>query len=635
MFNLHHIAADGWSMSILVHEFTTLYETFVNGEADPLPPLKVQYADYAHWQREWLAGEVLERQLSYWEQQLAELPQVHGLPLDRPRPAVQTFNGALHSFTLDHSTLAALKQIALQEQATLFMVLQGVFALLLSRHSNSEDIVLGTPVANRLQKELEPLVGFFVNTLVLRTDCRAGRTFREYLRELKSVNLDAQANQDVPFEYLVERLKPQRSTSHAPLFQIMFSMNTTEAGAAQLPGLELVPLESDTVAVKFDLTLDVSEDAGGLQLSFAYNRDLFDESTIVRLGEHFQQLARGVAASADARIELLPLLTESEQRHLLYELNETAAAYPRASSLPELFEAQVELRAEAVALVSGESQLTYGELNEQANQLAHYLREQGVGPEVLVALCVERSPAMVVGLLGILKAGGAYVPLDPSYPQERLEYMIADSQAALVLTESSLEHRFPFSHVRKLRLDGDQEELSAYATHNPRREEVGLTSEHLAYVIYTSGSTGGPKGVMIEHASVVNLALNLVQHVGVDADKAWGWVASYAFDGSVKGLAQLMSGRPLLIVGEEEKHDPRALLALLERHHPGVIDCTPSLLELWLSMGLEANLPDLVIGGEAITPPLWQQLAQWQQQYGRRAFNVMDQPSVVSTLRGQ
>ncbi len=625
LFNMHHIASDGWSMNVLVSEFNALYQAFAKGEADPLPPLEVQYADYAQWQREWLGGEVLERQLAYWEEQLAELPQVHGLPLDHPRPAVQTFNGAIHTFELDGVTLAQLKQLALSEQATLFMVLQGVFALLLSRHSNSHDIVIGTPVANRLQQELESLVGFFVNTLVLRADCSAGQRFRDYLRHIKRINLDAQANQDVPFEYLVERLKPQRSTSHTPLFQIMFNMNTTEAqtGAAQSQELELTPLRSERVAVKFDLTLDVLETADGLQFSFAYNTDLFAAETIERLGEHFQNLARGVAANATERIEQLPLLSESEQQHLLYELNDTAGDYPRETCLHELFEAQVELRPEAAALVSGDRQLTYGELNEQANQLAHYLREQGVGPGTLVGLCVERSLAMVVGLLGILKAGGAYIPLDPSYPQEQLLYLINDSAPAIVLTQASLESRLPVSgNVRKLLLDADRELFSEYPTHNPQPKEVGLTSKDLAYVIYTSGSTGRPKGVMVEHASVVNLALNLVQHVGIDTDKAWAWVASYAFDASVKGLAQLMTGRPLLIVGEEDKHDPRALLALLERHRPGVIDCTPSLLELWLSMGLQASLPDLVIGGEAIAPALWNELVQWQQQYGRRALNV-------------
>jgi non-ribosomal peptide synthetase component F len=359
---------------------------------DPLAPLVVQYTDYAEWQREWLASDALEQQLRYWEAQLAELPQVHGLALDHPRPATQTFNGALHTFTLDSVTLTTLKQIATREQVTLFMVLQGLFALLLSRHSSSDDVVIGTPVANRLQKELEPLVGFFVNTLVLRIDCSAGRSFREYLAQLKNVNLNAQANQDVPFEYLVERLKPLRSANHAPLFQIMFSMNTNGTSVVKLRDLELTPLVNERVAVKFDLTLDVVEEADGLNFSFSYNTDLFACVNNHSFGRALPESGAWRRSESSARIESLPLLSDGEREHLLYELNDTDADYPSQRSVHELFEAQAELRPESVALVFDNSQLTYRELNEQANQLAHYLRERGVGPDTLVGLCVERSP---------------------------------------------------------------------------------------------------------------------------------------------------------------------------------------------------------------------------------------------------
>jgi non-ribosomal peptide synthetase component F len=561
LFNMHHIASDGWSMRILVKEFRELYHAFSQGQPAPLPPLKVQYADYAQWQREWLTGEVLERQLRYWEEQLAELPQVHGLPLDRSRPAVQTFNGAVHSCTLDRTTLAGLKQIARQEQVTLFMVLHGLFALLLSRHSNSYDIVIGTPVANRRQQELEPLVGFFVNMLVLRSDCRPGCTFREYLAHIKSVNLNAQANQNVPFEYLVERLKPQRSTSHAPLFQIAFNLNVVETRGAQLPELEFTPLESGPVAVKFDLILEALENTKELWLKFSYNPELFEESTIARLGEHLQNLACGVVANADEQIETLPLLSENERRHLLYELNETAADYPRESCLQELFEAQVELRPEAVAVVFADRQLSYRKLNEQANQVAHYLREQGVGPDTLVGLCVERSLAMVVGLLGILKAGGAYVPLDPDYPAERLKYMISDSAPVLVLTQELLEHRLSLGQVPRLRLDADKELLSAYPKHNPRPNEVGLTPEHLAYVIYTSGSTAKPKGVMGLHRSTLNhLTWMWKAFPFVDSDVC-GQKTSLSFVDSVWEIfVPLLAGTPLVIIPAADVKDPRRLV---------------------------------------------------------------------------
>lgn len=576
LFNMHHIASDGWSMRILVKEFSELYHAFSQGQPDPLPPLKVQYADYAQWQREWLTGEVLERQLRYWEKQLADSPQVHGLPLDRSRPEVQTFNGAVHKCTLDRTTINSLKQIARQEQVTLFMVLHGLFALLLSRHSNSHDIVIGTGVANRRQQELEPLVGFFVNMLVLRTDCRPGCTFREYLAHIKSVNLSAQANQDVPFEYLVERLKPQRSTSHAPLFQIAFNLNVVETSLARLPELEFTPLESGPVSVKFDLVLDAFE-LEDVFLNFTYNPDLFEESTIARLGEHLQNLARAVAANADEQIEALSLLSESERRYLLYEVNETAADYPRERCLQELFEAQVELQPEALAVVFADRQLSYRELNEQANQVAHYLRERGVGPDTLVGLCVERSPAMVVGLLGILKAGGAYVPLDPNYPAERLEFMISDSAPLLVLTEELLEHRLPLSRVPRLRLDADKELFGAYPRHNPLPNEVGLTSEHLAYLIYPRTSTGRPRGMMGLHRSTVNRLMSDVcsQKTSISSvDSVW------------EIFGPLLAGTRLVIIPTASIKDPEK----------------PSKLNHWICSGKPIANTQVYILDESLQP---------------------------------
>jgi non-ribosomal peptide synthetase component F len=449
----------------------------------------------------------------------------------------------VHSCTLDRSTLAGLKQIARQEQVTLFMILHGLYALLLSRHSNSHDIAIGTGVASRPQQELEPLVGFFVNMLVLRSDCRPGCTFREYLAHIKSVNLNAQANQDVPLEYLVERLKPQRSASHTPLFQIAFTLNQVDTSLAQLPELEFTPLEIGPVRVKFDLVLEALETTEDLRLIFTYNSDLFEESTIARLGEHLQNLARGVVVNADERIEMLPLLSESERRHLLYELNNTAADYPRESCLQELFEAQVELRPESVAVVFADRQLSYRELNEQANQVAHYLREQGVGPDTLVGLFVDWSPAMVVGLLGIVKAGGAYVPLDPRDPAERLEYIIADSSPVMVVTQDLLEHRLPL--VPRLRLDADKELLSAYPPNNPRRDQVGLTSEHLAYVVYISGSTGTLNGVMAPHRSIVN---RLNGSSCVESDVCCQKTSLSSVDSVSEIFAPLLAGTPLVII---------------------------------------------------------------------------------------
>ena len=397
-----------------------------------------------------------------------------------------------------------MKQVGMRVQGTLFMVLHGVFGLLLSRYGNSREVVIGTPVANRMQKELERLVGFFVNTLVMRTESRPEERIGEYLERVKRVNLEAQANQDVPFEYLVERLKPRRSTSYGALFQIMMSMDTNEVGEVELKGLRMRPERSERIAVKFDLTMDVMEQGGGLSIGFGYNRDLFDGTTIERMSEHFKNLARGVVSRPERRIGELSLLGESEQEQLLKEAKGTWAEYPREKCLHQLFEAQVEQSPKSVAVVFEGSHLTYLDLNYRANQVAHFLRAKGIVADTLVGLCMERSLEMVVGILGILKAGGAYVPLDPAYPRERLEYMIADSAPEAVLTQVSVQHRLPGRDGPTLCLDADREVLDDYPTDNPRLDEVGVRPEHLAYVIYTSGSTGRPKGVAINHANVVN-----------------------------------------------------------------------------------------------------------------------------------
>jgi amino acid adenylation domain-containing protein len=587
LFNVHHIASDGWSMGILVNEFCQLYEAFSRGEPDPLPPLAIQYADYVEWHRGWLESEVLELQFSYWETQLANLPRVHGVPLDRPRSAVQTFNGARYTLEVDPDTIDGLKQVALSSRTTLFMVLHGVFALLLSRYSSSNDIVIGTPVANRLQKELEPLVGFFVNTLVLRVDCSPGRSFQDYLVHIKSVNQDAQANQDVPFEHLVERLNPHRSTSHTPLFQIMFSMDTNEATETHLTGLTLTPLRGDRMAVKFDITLDAMEDAGGLRLSFAYNRDLFDASTLARMGEHLKSLLRGVVANPEEKIHALPMLTETEQHYLLYELNETAADFQRDTCLHELFEAQVERSPDSVAVVFEDTLLSYRQLNAQANRLAHYLRGREVGPDTLVGICVERSLAMMVGILGILKAGGAYVPLEPSYPRERLDYMIADSAPTVLLTQASVLDRLSLTQVPILLLDLDFEMLGDFPTDNPRRDEVGLTAGHLAYVIYTSGSTGEPKGVMNAHTGVVNPMLWAQDEYGLGSDDRILQKTTFSFDVSVwEFFLPLLSGAQLVIARPGGHLDPRYLAEIIERERITIVHFVPSMLQAFLDHGV-------------------------------------------------
>ncbi|HEX8337891.1 MAG TPA: amino acid adenylation domain-containing protein, partial [Pyrinomonadaceae bacterium] len=602
LFNVHHIASDGWSMGILVNEFAELYEAFSQGRPDPLEPLAVQYADYAQWQREWLSDEVLEEQVSYWERQLADLPQVHSVPLDRPRPAQQTFEGAVHTLELDGATLDALKGVAARNQATLFMVLQGVFALLVSRHSNSPDVVMGTPVANRVVSELEPLVGLFVNTLVLRANCAAGRTFREYLKEVRRVNLEAQANQDVPFEYLVERLRPQRSASHSAVFQIMFSMNTNEAARVGLEGLELEPLTAERVAVKFDLTLEALETDGALRLTFAYNRDLFEARTVERMGEHLRTLIEGVIADPGQKIERLPLLSVAERERLLAGLNATAAEYPGEASVPELFEAQAARTPEAVALVCGDTRLTYRELNERANRLARYLRKQGAGAETLVAIYMERRVEMLVSVLGVLKAGAAYLPLDPAYPHERLGFMLEDSQAPVLLTNEGLLDRLPHYDGTVVALDRQCEEIARESPANLRRTAL---PESLAYTIYTSGSTGRPKGVQVSHRALTNFLWAMRQTPGITPRDVVLAETSLSFDiAALELYLPLIVGAGVRLVGREAALDPSLLRRELGRGVT-VMQATPSGWRLLLDSGWE-GAPGLkaLVGGEALDADL-------------------------------
>jgi amino acid adenylation domain-containing protein len=599
---MHHIASDGWSMGVLMQEFVQLYDAYARGLNDPLAPLAIQYADYAQWQRQWLEGAVLDEQLGYWERQLAALPVVHGLPLDRPRPPLQGFQGAVHYQSLDAATLAALKQLALDHQITLFMLLHAMFAVLLARHSHSNDIVIGTPMANRLQKELEPLVGFFVNTLVLRADCSAEQSVRAYLAQVRQVHLDAQANQDVPFEHLVERLRPARSTAHTALFQIMLSMNSTEAVTVTLPELMLTSLGSEEVTSKFDLTLDVLERGDSLGLSFTYNSELFDAATIARLGEHLVTLLQSVTTMAEAPLHALPMLSDAERHHLLHTLNATARDYPRDVCLHELIEAQVARNPEAIALVYEEDALTYRELDAQANRLAHYLRTHGVGPDRRVGLCVERSLAMVIGILGILKAGGAYVPLDPSYPADRLAYMLEDSAPVVVVSQSNVQDRMP-AGLPVLRLDVDADVLSSYPDTSLSKQDLGLGADHLAYVIYTSGSTGKSKGVQITHQNVVNYVYGVADRFGFTHDMSYASVSTIAADlGNTVVFGSLAMGGCLHLLSQHCATDASAFNHYLHRHGIDVLKITPShFLALRESGDPYAAFPrrHLILGGEA------------------------------------
>src|SRR5215217_1850004 len=486
---MHHIISDAWSVSIFTHELSSFYEAFTTEGVPEPPELPIQYSDFVKWQRNWLRGDALKEQVAYWVSQLAGAAKLN-LPTDHVRPKLRTHRGAHLSFTLPGDLAGKLKKLSNTEGATLFMTLLAAFNILLFRYTGEQDIVVGSPIAGRNRIETEPLIGFFVNSLALRTDLSGNPTFRELIGRVKEVAVSAYAHQDLPFEKLVEELNPARDVSQTPVFQVMFGLQNAPRAAADLHNLNVRRISTEVRTAKFDLTLLVSETANGLSGWFEYNADLFESSTIERLKTHFENLIASVAATPDATIAALPLIGAQEQQQILFDWNNTATAYPREKCIQDLFEEQVRRSPNAVALVFNDRQLTYETLNKRANELAQRLKKQGIGPEVIVGLALERSVEMIVGLLAILKAGGAYLPLDPSYPRERLAYMIEQSNARIILTQKYLVDRLPASQASVIALDVESNNLKFEDEQNPLSASA---PENLAYVIYTSGSTGNPK----------------------------------------------------------------------------------------------------------------------------------------------
>ncbi|HVE65432.1 MAG TPA: amino acid adenylation domain-containing protein, partial [Thermoanaerobaculia bacterium] len=497
---MHHIVTDGWSNDIFLGELTALYAAFRAGEPSPLIDIPIQYADYAVWQRNWLRGEVLKTQLDYWKKQLTGAPALLELPTDRPRGAIQSYQGASVSAVLAPELLQGLNALARREAASLFMVLLAAFQALLSRYSGQDDVPVGSPTAGRTQVETEGLIGFFVNTLVLRGDVSGDPTFRQLLGRVRETALEAYAHQDLPFEKIVEELQPERTLSHSPLFQVLFQLDSVRPNDAPLPELKMYLHPLDWAVAKFDLSLRMVARRGSLECWIEFNTDLFTEERIRRLVEHWQTLLSGIVKDPDLPVSQLPLAGEAERRRVLFEWNASDLPYPREKTLPGLIEEQAAKTPEVVALAFRGERLTYRELSERANRLARYLRKRGVGPEVLVGLCVERSMEMVVGILGILKAGGAYVPLDPHYPKERLAFMLKDSEASVVVTQASRVGTSLEGSFERVSLDAD---WPAIAEESGANLAPAARPANLAYVIYTSGSTGRPKGVAIEHRSAV------------------------------------------------------------------------------------------------------------------------------------
>src|SRR6185369_5792229 len=548
LLTMHHIITDGWSLDILFRELAAHYRAFSEQARPHLAEPPVQYADFALWQQDWFSGEVLQAQLAYWKEQLAGAPLFLPLPTDRPRPPVQSYRGATRSLTLGESMVARLRALSRAEGVTLFMFLLAAFQTLLHRYTGQDDFIVGTPIANRNRSELEEMVGLFANTLALRADLSGNPTFRALLQRVRETTLNAFAHQDLPFEKLVEELRPARDLSRTPLFQVMFAMQRAPLEKVKFPGLELCLLEPESTVAKFDLTLAIDETEDELKLNLEYNTDLFDEQTIVRMLGHLETLLRHTADAPEQRLSHLPLLTCAERHQLLKDWNDTRIAYPhRASCLHHLFELQVERTPSAVAVVMDEQELTYDELNRRANQLADYLRELGVGPEVRVALFVEHSIEMLVSLLGVLKAGGAYVPLDSNYPQERLRLIIEDAQVKLLLTTRRLAPPSETKlYSRVIYVDEKWKEISA---RDERNRKSDVTAANLAYVIYTSGSTGNPKGVLVTHRSVVNHCQAMARLFDLQPSDKVLQFAPLNFDIAVEELfTSLASGAAIILL---------------------------------------------------------------------------------------
>jgi len=623
---MHHIVSDGWSLGVLTRELGELYGSFARGEAPKLPALRVQYRDFARWQRGWLQGEVLEAQLAHWRERLAGASQVLELPSDRARPPLESHRGASHAFALPRELVERLHELSQRAGATLFMTLLSGFALLLARYSGQQDLLIGTPVANRNRAEIEPLIGFFVNTLVLRADVSGEPSVREFLGRMREVCLDAYAHQDLPFERLVEELHPARDLSRNAVFQVMFALQNAPMEALELPGLTLQPVEADREVTQFDLSLLTWETPEGLAAVFSYATDLFDESTIARMAAHWRLLLEAMVDAPERRVDQLPMLTETERRRLL-EAWKQAGSYPKGDCLHERFERQVALTPEAVALVCEGERLSYAELNRRANRLAHRLRARGVTPDQLVGLRTERGLDMVIGIIGILKSGGAYLPLDPAYPKDRIAFMLEDAHVSIVVTQKSLAADFDGIVVDRVLLD---EPLSEVDTNPAPRSRA----DHLAYVIYTSGSTGKPKGSLITHYNVTRLFEATEDWFRFDQQDVWTLFHSYAFDFSVWELwGALLYGGRLVVVPYLVSRSPEAFRELLIREQVTVLNQTPSAFRQLLQAELatpkaELALRYVIFGGEALE---LQGLRPWFERHGDARPQLVNMYGITET----
>jgi amino acid adenylation domain-containing protein/non-ribosomal peptide synthase protein (TIGR01720 family) len=609
---MHHIVSDGWSIGVLLRELSALYTAFSADKPSPLLPLEMQYADFAIWQREVLQGELLEQELNFWKEQLKDAPAVLELPIDRARPAVASYHGARQLAKIPVELKQALRILSRREGATLYMTMLAAFQVLLGKYASQTDVVVGTSIAGRTQKETEPLIGMFFNMLALRGDLSGNPSFRELLAQVRETALQAYAHQDLPFEHLIAGLGVERSLSYNPLFQVIFEMQNEPRELPGLPGLQVSWMEFEEAVAKVDLTLSMVEGPETVEDVVEYSTDLFDDATIGRMMGHYRTLLEDIVANPETRIGELRLLTAEERKQIVKEWNATEVSYAGASCLHELFEKQAGETPEKIAVLYAAGGLSYRELNARANQLGRYLQKLGVGPEERVGICVERSPEMVVALLGVLKAGGAYLPLDPGYPAERMRYMLKDAQAGVVVTQSGLVEKLQPNGARVVCLDREWEEIEKESTERP---VVQVRAENLAYIYYTSGSTGRPKGVAMAHSGIVNY-----MRWGIEAYEAPGGSgapvhSSIAVDLTLTNFLPLFVGQKMVLA--PETHGVEALVELMQaKPEWSLLKVTPTHLTLLNSRltpeEMQHSTRVLVIGADNLVaePTLvWRELA--------------------------
>jgi amino acid adenylation domain-containing protein len=621
--NFHHIIFDGWSLRIFMEELISLYLAFLEGKISPLNELAIQYADFAYWQREWFKEDRMQKQIAYWQKQLAGAPSLLEIPTDSPRPAIQSFSGSHFKIKLNSNLTRKLKELSKKQDVTLFMLLEAAFATLLFRYTNQEDLLIGTPIANRNYPEIEHLIGFFINTLIIRHAFKDNFKFVEILKQVKKSAIEAYTNQDAPFEKVIETIKTERQLTYNPLFQVMFVLQNIPLDLEKAKLLDITLQEVETGISKFDLTLSMIELENVLEGIWEYNTDLFKPDTIQRMAGHFQTLLQGIVSNPDQKISELPILTEEEKHKILIEWNDTKADYPKDKCIHQLFEEQAEKTPEQIAIrevfrKTDEAdyfykEITYKELNKRSNQLAHYLKKKGLKSEGMVGIftdvCIER----VIALLAVLKIGGCYIPLDPEYPEERIRHIITDSSIRIILTQEKMTNKIPENNGLMICLDTDWKNIEQDNTDNPL---CNITPDNLIFIIYTSGSTGKPKGVMLTHRGYCNWTNTSISLFEIKPDSRVSQFASFSFDiGNGEIFIGLCSGATLYLGKHELMLPGEELIKFLRENKITVAFLPPSAL----SATPEASLPDLKVlftGSDAFTVNI---VKKWAKE--KRFFN--------------